>query len=45
MREQTGTLPGRGEGPALALATTDERFGSDGPQKASIRGVAPKEAS
>ena len=45
LKEQAGQLPGRGEGPALALATTDERFGADGPQKAAIRGVRAKESS
>lgn len=43
--ESAGPLVGRGEGPALALATTDERFGADGPQKRAIRGIQPKEIS
>src|SRR5688500_5792794 len=43
--EQAGPLPGRGETPAMALLTTDETFGGEGPQKAAFRGVEPKEAS
>jgi NADH-quinone oxidoreductase subunit B len=45
LAETAGPLPGRGEGPAVALVTTEERFGVEGPQKAAFRGIQPKEAS
>ena len=45
LSEAAGPLPGRGEGPAMALATDDERFGVEGPSKKSFRGVLPKELS
>ncbi len=42
LSERAGQLLGRGEGPPMALGTSDERFGEDGPQKASIRGIISK---
>ena len=45
LTEAAGPLPGRGEGPPIALVTAEERFGVDGPQKKTFRGVLPKEAS
>jgi NADH-quinone oxidoreductase subunit B len=42
LSERAGALLGRGEGPAMALATTSERFGEDGPQKAATRGIIRK---
>jgi NADH-quinone oxidoreductase subunit B len=37
------TLPGRGEGPPVALVTKDERYGEEGPQKRAFRGIKPEE--
>ena len=42
LSERAGAMLTRGEGPAMALATDSERFGEDGPQKASIRGKLHK---
>jgi len=42
LSERAGELLGRGEGPPMALGTDDERFGEDGPQKASVRGIISK---
>jgi NADH-quinone oxidoreductase subunit B len=42
LSERAGALLTRGEGPAMALATDGERFGEDGPQKNSIRGLQRK---
>jgi NADH:ubiquinone oxidoreductase subunit B-like Fe-S oxidoreductase len=42
LSERAGKLLGRGEGPPMALSTDGERFGEDGPQKASIRGIISK---
>ena len=36
-------LPGRGEGPPVALVTKTERFGEEGPQKRAFRGIKPEE--
>ena len=36
-------LPGRGEGPPAALATTDERWVEEGVSKQAFRGIKPKE--
>ncbi|MGE0190940.1 MAG: NADH-quinone oxidoreductase subunit B [Planctomycetota bacterium] len=40
---ERGALPGRGEGAPVALATRNERFAEEGPQKAASRGREPKE--
>jgi NADH-quinone oxidoreductase subunit B len=36
-------LPGRGEGPPVAMATADEHFAEEGPQKRAFRGIKPEE--
>ena len=41
--EEVAALPGRGEGPPIALATRNERFTEEGPQKRAFRGIEPKE--
>ena len=41
--EEVAALPGRGEGPPIALATRNERFTEEGPQKRTFRGIEPKE--
>ena len=41
--QEVATLPGRGEGPPIALATRNERFTEEGPQKRTFRGLEPKE--
>ncbi|MCB9824951.1 MAG: NADH-quinone oxidoreductase subunit NuoB [Planctomycetota bacterium] len=40
---ERNALPGRGEGAPVALATRNERFAEEGPQKAASRGREPKE--
>ncbi len=40
---ERGSLPGRGEGPPVALVTRRERFTEDGPQKDAFRGREPEE--
>ena len=40
---ERGQLPGRGKGPPVALATRDERFVEEGPQKQAFRGREPME--
>jgi NADH-quinone oxidoreductase subunit B len=42
LSERAGAVLARGEGPAMALGTTDERFGEDGPLKPAIRGLLHK---
>jgi NADH-quinone oxidoreductase subunit B len=41
--KEQGTLPGRGKGPPVALATKGERFVEEGPQKRAFRGLEPEE--
>ena len=40
---ETPMLPGRGEGPPVALVTDTERYTEEGPQKSSFRGLPPRE--
>jgi len=42
LSERAGALRERGEGPPVALATKEEIFGEDGPQKAAARGIVTK---
>ncbi len=41
--DEAPILPGRGEGPPIALSTTKERFTEEGPQKRAFRGIQPEE--
>ncbi len=43
LAEQT-VLGGRRHGPPVALATTDEHFGQQGPQRSMVRGRKPEES-